>query len=99
MSAASWVNDPYCGTNENVCCVMGYVVDLTVILYHVFRSSRDVSAHLVQSAITNFVHSGHKNEIHNSIRDFVTAVPARMHLERDVFMERIIDLITSALQQ
>ncbi|KAI0246858.1 hypothetical protein BJV78DRAFT_1364569 [Lactifluus subvellereus] len=101
MSDASWVNDPYCGTNENVCCVIGYVVDLTVILYHVFKSSRDVSTPLVRSATTNFARSSYKNEIHNNIREFVTAVPvfARMHLERDVFMEKIIDLITSTLQQ
>ncbi|KAI0246861.1 hypothetical protein BJV78DRAFT_1286036 [Lactifluus subvellereus] len=95
----SWVNDPYCGTNENVCCVIGYVVDLTVILYHVFRSSRDVSTHLVQSTITNFTRSGYKDEIHNNIREFVTTMPTRMHPERDVFMEKIIDLITSALQR
>jgi hypothetical protein len=76
---------------------MGYIVDLTFILCHVFRSGKDVSADLVQSEIRNFARSDYKNEIHHNIREFVTAVPvpARMHLERDVFMERIIDLITA----
>ena len=81
--------------------MIGYIVDLTFILHQVFRSGKDVSANLVWSEITKFARSNHKNEIHRHIRKFVTAVPvhARIHLERDVFMEKIIDLITPAGRQ
>jgi hypothetical protein len=77
--------------------MMGYIVDLTVILETLFRSGGDVSAGQVQSVMTELAGSDRKNRVHNDIHNFLTVVPPPSHLDKDVYMEKIIDLITLAL--
>jgi hypothetical protein len=84
-------------SNENVCCVMGYIVNLTVILENLFRSGEDVSARRVQSVTTELAGSDRKIRVHNDIRNFLTVGPPPSHLDKDIFMEKIVDLITLAL--
>jgi hypothetical protein len=71
---------------------MAYVVDLTVILHELFRSSHSVSATGVQSAIKDYAKTGPRRQIHTEIRSFVTEIPFTYH-EKDTIMEKIIDLI------
>ena len=60
-------------SQENVRCVMGYIVDLTVILDGIFRTTSDnVSANDVQSAVDRHVDSGRRDRIHRDIRSFFT---------------------------
>src|SRR5438270_494476 len=60
-------------SQENVRCVMGYIVDLTVILDDVFRiGAGSVSASDVQSATERHVRSGRRDRIHRDIQSFVT---------------------------
>ena len=80
-------------SNENICCVMGYIVDLTAILCALFTSPGDVTTNGVQSAVKDFVDSGCKSTIHANISSFIAAGPALMYFERDVVMEKVIDLI------
>jgi len=87
-------------SQENVRCVMGYIVDLTVFLDDIFRiATGNVSASDVQSATDRHVRSGRRelirDRIHWDINGFVTetftirsAVP-----QRDLVLEEIIDLI------
>ncbi|KAI0246087.1 hypothetical protein BJV78DRAFT_1286734 [Lactifluus subvellereus] len=68
MPAEQWMNNLCENTPENICCIMGYIVDLTIIHNELFLSGRDVSAEEVQSVIG----SGRWKEIHGKIRNFVT---------------------------
>jgi len=93
---ANWVDDVYSGSQANVRCVMGYIVDLTVILDAIFSTtSGDVSQENVRLIIDGHIGSGHKGKIHRDIRGFVTeafAVGVSVP-QKDLILERIIDLI------
>jgi len=75
---------------------MGYIVDLTVILDDLFRTTGgNVSANDAELAIDRVVKSHRRDRIHRDIFKFVTeasvirlAVP-----QRDLVLEKIIDLI------
>jgi hypothetical protein len=77
--------------------MMGYIVDLTVILDDIFRTaSGNVTGNDVQSAVNRHVDSGRRDRIHLDIQSFVTdetfvisfSVP-----QEDSVLEKIIDLI------
>ncbi|KAF8259219.1 hypothetical protein EI94DRAFT_1813704 [Lactarius quietus] len=93
---ADWVNDVYRGSQENVRCVMGYIVDLTVILDGIFRSvADDMSPKYAQQVLERHVRSGHRDAIHRDIEGFIKeafairfAVP-----HKDLILERIVDLL------
>jgi len=83
-------------SQENVRCVMGYIVDLTVILDDIFRiAAGNVSASDVQSATDRHVRSGRRDGIHRDISSFVTETFAIRFTvpQRDLVLEKIIDLI------
>lgn len=76
--------------------MMGYIVDLTVILDQIFRSTAgDVSVHDALSAMDRHTISGCRDRIHRDIRDIVTkAFTIRTMVPRqDVVLEQIINLI------
>jgi hypothetical protein len=77
---------------------MGYIVDLTVIMESLFRSSTDMLPRQIQLVMRDVAGSDRKTEVHNGILKFLTANPAPVHMENDVFMGKIIDLICAALQ-
>jgi hypothetical protein len=80
-------------SNENICLVVGYIVDLTLILCRVFRSSGNVSLNEVQSAMNDFADTRLKASIHTEIGRFIRTVPRFNYHDNDVVMEKIIDLI------
>jgi len=93
---AEWVYDVYRGSQENVRCVMGYIVDLTVILDDIFRTAAgNVTANDVRSAVDRHVNSGRRDRIHRDIQSFVTETFAIRFTvpQRDLVLEKIIDLI------
>jgi hypothetical protein len=75
---------------------MGYIVDLTVILDDIFRTSAsNVTENASLKATGTHIRSGRRDSIHRDIRSFVTetfairfAVP-----QKDLVLEKIIDLI------
>jgi hypothetical protein len=79
-------------SHENICLVVGYIVDLTLILCGVFISPGSVSPSQVQSVMNDFAIS-HKASIHDEICRFIRAVPGFGYRDNDVVMEKIIDLI------
>ena len=81
---------------ENVQCLMGYIVDLNVILNEICRTTAgNVSANCVQQAMDNHVGSGRRDEIHRDISNFVTGTFANKTsvLQGDVVLEEIVELI------
>jgi hypothetical protein len=83
-------------SQENVRCVMGYIVNLTVILDDIFRTSgSNVTENAALKVMGTHVRSGRRDSIHRDIRSFVNetfsirfAVP-----QKDLVLEKIIDLI------
>jgi hypothetical protein len=82
-------------SQENVRCVMGYIVDLTVVLDDIFRiAAGHVSSDSVHMAMDRHVSSGRRDRIHGDITSFVTEVFAiRSVPKRDLTLEKTIDLI------
>ncbi|KAF8489076.1 hypothetical protein F5888DRAFT_1210533 [Russula emetica] len=93
-TGAAWLNGRYESSNENICLVMGYIVDLTVILCGVFGSHGNVSPSGAQSVINNFANSSLKTSIHNDISSFIRTVPQFQYYDNDVVLAKIIDLIS-----
>jgi len=94
---AEWLYKPYQDSQENVQCVMGYIVGLTVILDGIFRATPGrLSVTDVQSAMNGYIRSGRKNIIHGDIRSFVRETfefEIKSSVPRDLILEKIIDLI------
>lgn len=78
---------------ENIGCVMAYIVDLTFILSSLSKSDGDVSLREIRTATRNFVDTGRKTSIHTEIRSFFRAAPMPTHLDSDPFIKKITDLI------
>ncbi|KAF8264358.1 hypothetical protein EI94DRAFT_1738614 [Lactarius quietus] len=92
---ANWVHGLYKGGPKDVRCLMGYIVNLMAILDTIFNTiPDDVSLDTILLVIQRHVDSGHKNGIHQDIREFVTAFADRFSvLQTDIILERIIDLV------
>ncbi|KAH9003546.1 hypothetical protein EDB86DRAFT_3073326 [Lactarius hatsudake] len=95
---AHWVNDVYRGSQENVRCVMGYIVNLTVILDGIFRiAAGDMSPSHAQQVFERHARSKHRDTIHNDIRSFITeAFAMKLSLQqsqKDLVLDGIVDLI------
>ncbi|KAI0276081.1 hypothetical protein BGY98DRAFT_1188012 [Russula aff. rugulosa BPL654] len=70
---ADWVEDVYRGSQENVRCVMGYIVNITVILDAIFGTTGgNVTENATLKAMGTHVRSGRRDSIHGDIRSFVT---------------------------
>ncbi|KAH9980734.1 hypothetical protein BJV74DRAFT_85096 [Russula compacta] len=97
---AEWVYDVYRGSLENVRCIMGYIIDLTVILDDLSRTAGgSVSVNDVQLAIKRHFGPNRRDKIHLNIRGFCDnilttgfTVPGR-----EPILEKIIDLIKTSV--
>jgi hypothetical protein len=80
---------------ENIRCMMGYIVGLTVILHGLFVSAHDVSASKVHEVMSHHIKSGLQGHIHQDISRFVTEPRETSYTYRgkDLVMEKIVDLI------
>jgi len=93
---ASWLLSLFHTSQENVRCVMGYIVNLTVILDAIFSTTAgNVTENAILKVMGTHVRSGRRNDIHRDIRSFVTetfsirfAIP-----EKDLVLEKIVSLI------
>ncbi|KAI0269639.1 hypothetical protein BGY98DRAFT_1180030 [Russula aff. rugulosa BPL654] len=93
---ADWVYDVYRGSQENVRCVMGYIVNLTVILDGVFRiTGGNVTENAVLKVMGTHVRSGRRDSIYWDIRSFVTETFSIMSSvpQKDMVFEKIVHLI------
>jgi len=87
---AKWVVDVYLNTPANIACIMGYVVDLTILMHRLFAV--DVSEERVVSVLEGYAKSGEIVQVHNDIRKFVNSSNLR-HLGEDNVLNEIIRLI------
>jgi len=95
---AQWVKNPYQHSTENICCIMGYIVDLSVIQDELFQFGRDVSAGDVQLVMDNHDKSGRRSEIHRKVRRFVTETAEASYVKNNQladqrFLQKTIELI------
>jgi len=88
-----WATNSYQNSAEHIRYIMGYIVDLTVILHRLFISAHDVSASEVQATMDLHVRSGLREQIHSDIHRFVSVLASLPHHGNDLAMEKIIDLI------
>ena len=95
-SVASWLSFSR-GSLENIRCVMGYIVNLNVILDDISRiRAGNVTEDAALRVMGTYVRSGRRDGIHRDIRSFVAFVissPARPASQKDLVLEKIIDLI------
>ena len=83
-------------SQENVQCVMGYIVNLTVILDGVFKAAAgSVTEDVVLKVTDAHVESGRRDDIHRDIRSFVTKTSAIRSAvpQKDLAFEKIVDFI------
>ena len=82
---------------ENIRFVMGYIVNLTVILDDIFRTATgSVMEDSALEVMGTHVSSGRRDSIHGDIHSFVSFVikfPVRPASQKDLVLEKIIDLI------
>jgi len=79
---------------ENIRYMVGYIVDLIIILHGLFVSTHnDVSACKVQEVINHHVESGLQKRIHHDIRCFITDGGPFTYRGNDIVVEKMIDLI------
>ena len=76
---------------------MGYIVNLTVILDGIFRTAAgNVTENAALKVMSSHVRSGRRDSIHRDIHSFVAFVirsPVRLAPQKDLVLERMIDLI------
>ena len=83
-------------SQENVRCMMGYIVNLTVILDAIFRTtSGSVTGNAALEVVDKHVSSGCRDSIHRDIRSFVAETfPIRFaNPEGDPALDKIISSI------
>ena len=75
--------------------MVGYIVDLTVIMDGIFRMTPGQTSKNAQLVLDHHVDSGHRDAIHRGIRSFITeAFAIRFSApQEDLILERTIDLI------
>jgi hypothetical protein len=94
-SVANWLSLSH-ASREDVGCVMGYIVNLTVILDDIFRTAAsNVTENAALKATNTHIRSGRRDSIHRDIRSFVTETFATWFAvpQKDLVLEKIIDLI------
>ena len=73
---------------------MGYIVNLTVIMDDIFRTTGgNVTENAVLKVMGTHVRSGRRDSIHRDIRSFVTETFSIRFGSQDLVLEKTIDLI------
>ncbi|KAF8525512.1 hypothetical protein BU17DRAFT_83723 [Hysterangium stoloniferum] len=92
LQLLKWIYDVYENTSGNVACVMGYVVDLTIIM-HRLSSTVEVSEETVETVVQGYARSSEISQVHNDIRSFINDnFPFRLQ-DNDYTLNEIIRLI------
>ncbi|KAF8525511.1 hypothetical protein BU17DRAFT_83721 [Hysterangium stoloniferum] len=82
----------YIFTSGNVACMMGYVVDLTIIM-HRLSFAVEVSEETVETVLLDYARSSQIFQVHNDIRKFINDnFPFRLR-DNDYTLNEIIRLI------
>ncbi|KAG5220767.1 G domain-containing protein [Salix suchowensis] len=94
---AKWVYDVYKQSAPVLRCLMGYIVDLTIIMQILFMLTRGdprpVSNRMIKLATKTYAESPAKVQIHNQIQDYVERNDVFKRMHRDGVLAKIVDLI------
>ncbi|KAF7419488.1 hypothetical protein PC9H_002079 [Pleurotus ostreatus] len=94
---AKWVYDVYKQSAPVLRCLMGYIVDLTIIMQILFMLTRGdprpVSNRMIKLATKTYAESPAKIHIHNQIQDYVERNDVFKRMHRDGVLAKIVDLI------
>ena len=71
---------------------MGYMIDLTVILYELSKSIGNVSPRNVRFAMAEHVISGRETRIHRAIRSFIVETSKDKIIQEDAVVEMVVEL-------
>jgi hypothetical protein len=92
-SVTNWLSFSH-ASEKNVRCVMGYIVSLTVILDDIDRTAAgNVTENAALKGLGAYVGSGRRDGIHQDIRDFVQFAIGFPVPQKDLVLEKIVDLI------
>ncbi|KAJ7487966.1 hypothetical protein FB451DRAFT_1226063, partial [Mycena latifolia] len=105
---AAWVYKAYLTTPQVLRGLMGYIIDLTIMMQSLFWLTRaraeavskggqtvatvPITKQLVELAFTAYVTDTHSTTVHAEIRQFVNRTVA---LKPDIVLDHIVELITS----
>ena len=73
--------------------MVGYIVDLIIILHGLFVSTHDVSACKVQEVMNDHVESGLQKCIRHDVRRFITDEGQFTYRGNDFVVEKMMNLI------
>ncbi|KAI0247239.1 hypothetical protein BJV78DRAFT_1246992 [Lactifluus subvellereus] len=79
-------------TQRNIPCVMGYMIDLTIILHELSKSIGNVSPRNVRFAMAEHVISGRETRIHRAIRSFIVETSSAKVIQEDAVIEMVVGL-------
>ena len=77
---------------DNIACVMGYIVDLTIVMRKLSDIALDISKQNIESALKEFT-EGDITRVHQDIRKFLTPTSTVSLANKDIVLGEIIDLI------
>jgi len=89
---AQWVGDVYRNTRPNLACVMGYIIDLTVVMFKLSKTDSEVSQENILSTLEDFI-SADITRVHDDIRNVVNKRSNFGVVGKDKFLDEIIRLI------
>jgi hypothetical protein len=77
---------------ENIACVMGYIVDLTIVMRKLSDVDLDISKESIASTLEDFT-QGDITNVHHDIRQFLTTRSTVSLANKDSALDEIINLI------
>jgi len=94
---AAWAYGVYHRTPANIRCLIGYVVDLTIIMQAIFRASLphkegEVDQEHIKEIVDKYDRSETKKDVHDAIRSFV-------HEQNLLAREGVVDKIEELINQ
>ncbi|KAJ7509321.1 hypothetical protein B0H11DRAFT_2270332 [Mycena galericulata] len=100
MLFVKWLRDAYNATPESLRCFMGYIVDLTLVMDHLFLAvlsinpPRSLTKADISAAVEKYSgEDGHMSEVHREIRQYVNALTFPRIFQSDKAEEKVKELI------
>ncbi|KAF8888607.1 hypothetical protein BD779DRAFT_1523915 [Infundibulicybe gibba] len=101
LAFAQWVNLMYQSTPSILAGLIGYIVDLTVVMQSLFwlmQSKEEgfpVTPRLILLALAAYEESGTRDSVHRDIRTFVTGTKIFQRGHRDQVLDKVVAMVTA----
>ncbi|KAH9911295.1 hypothetical protein B0H21DRAFT_887540 [Amylocystis lapponica] len=95
---ANFLYDVYENTPSTVCCLMAYIIDLTLVMHRLFQRSRPsnsapLSSATVDEVLEEFDTSAEKKKIHDALREFVKHTSFSQASKSNFVFQKVVSLI------